>query len=206
MEHKIQVIRPDAYQVSTWSGGTTTQIAIFPPQERYTDRNFLWRVSSASVNLAESDFTALPDYIRLICTIQGEIDLSHNEGPWLHLRPFELHRFDGADRTCSRGLCTDFNLMLRKEAAMDGDVLCAQLDIGQEKTLAAIPGASVLAYCVSGALKVSDGENAVTFRAGESSFIENSEQPIRFLAEGEPSVALICQIWKESRKDDNHHG
>lgn len=39
----------DDYAVSRWSGGTTTQLAIFPPGASYADRDFLWRVSSAAV-------------------------------------------------------------------------------------------------------------------------------------------------------------
>ena len=105
------------YAVSAWSGGTTTQLAIFPPEAKYSDRDFLWRVSSATVELEESDFTALPDYDRLIATLRGEIVLTHNGGAPLTLRPFEVHAFSGADATHSVGRCTDFNLMLRRGRA-----------------------------------------------------------------------------------------
>ena len=42
----------------------------------YVDRDFLWRLSSATVEDAESDFTALPDYERLISTLEGTIELN----------------------------------------------------------------------------------------------------------------------------------
>ena len=42
-------LRPADYIVSVWSGGTTTQIAIAPEGARYAERDFLWRVSSATV-------------------------------------------------------------------------------------------------------------------------------------------------------------
>jgi environmental stress-induced protein Ves len=109
----LQKLTKDDYIVSSWSGGTTTQLAIFPPGARYADRNFLWRVSSATVELDESDFTPLPDYDRLISTLEGEIVLTHNGGAPIRLRPFEIHAFSGADATHSTGRCTDFNLMLR---------------------------------------------------------------------------------------------
>ena len=105
------------YAVSAWSGGTTTQLAIFPQEAKYADRDFIWRVSSATVDLEESDFTALPDYDRLIATLEGEIVLTHNGGAPLTLRPFEVHAFSGADATHSVGRCTDFNLMLRRGLA-----------------------------------------------------------------------------------------
>ena len=42
--------------VSSWSGGRTTEIFIFPVGERYSDRNFLFRISTAEVELDSSDF------------------------------------------------------------------------------------------------------------------------------------------------------
>ena len=102
------------YTVSHWSGGTTTQLAIWPPEAKYADRDFLWRISSATVELEESDFTPLPDYERLIATLEGEIVLTHNGGVPLTPRPFQVHAFSGADATHSQGRCRDFNLMLRR--------------------------------------------------------------------------------------------
>ena len=105
------------YNTSNWSGGTTTELGIGPEGSRYADREFLWRISSATVDLEESTFTALPDYDRIIMTLEGEIDLCHNDGEWMHLKAFETHSFDGGDDTVSRGKVVDFNLMTRKGAA-----------------------------------------------------------------------------------------
>ncbi|MBR4249049.1 MAG: HutD family protein [Verrucomicrobia bacterium] len=104
------------YLVSTWSGGKTTQIAIAPEGAVYADRTFLWRLSSATVDLEESDFTALPDYDRLITPLDGSMRLTHSSMPGkeIVLAPYDIHAFDGADQTHSWGRCTDFNLMLRK--------------------------------------------------------------------------------------------
>ena len=113
----MKKLGPGDYRVSQWSGGTTTQLAIYPEQAVYADRDFLWRVSSATVDLEESDFTPLPDYDRLIATLEGEIVLTHNGGEPLRLRPLEVHAFSGADATHSVGRCRDFNLMLRRGQA-----------------------------------------------------------------------------------------
>ena len=67
------------YSLSRWSGGTTTQVAIMPADAVYARRDFLWRISSACVELEESDFTALPDYDRWISTVQGEMRLTASE-------------------------------------------------------------------------------------------------------------------------------
>ena len=105
------------YTTTRWSGGATTELLIRPRGAVYAQRAFLCRVSSATVELLESTFTALPDYDRLIATLDGEIDLVHDGGSPIHLRPYEVHAFDGGSETVSFGRCRDFNLMLRKGQA-----------------------------------------------------------------------------------------
>ena len=125
----MQHLTPKDYITTKWSGGLTTQLGIAPEGAVYADRDFLWRLSSATVEDAESDFTALPDYERLISTLEGTIELSHNGGEKLTLNPYEVHRFDGGDSTHSWGCCRDFNLMLRKgkcEGKMRGEHLAAR--------------------------------------------------------------------------------
>lgn len=157
----IRKLTPNEYVVSSWSGGTTTQLAIFPPEAVYARRDFLWRISSAAVELEESDFTALPDYERLISTLAGEIVLSHNGGPELRLEPFRVHAFSGADATHSRGRCTDFNLMLRRGRAA-GSMEALRLK-ETPVSLSVGPGTAVppppfdetlLLYCVEGTASV----------------------------------------------------
>lgn len=46
----------------------------------YADRDFLWRLSSAKVELDHSDFTPLPDYERLISVLHGDLDMKIGEG------------------------------------------------------------------------------------------------------------------------------
>ena len=67
----MQHLTPKDYITTKWSGGLTTQLGIAPEGAVYADRDFLWRLSSATVEDAESDFTALPDYERLISTLEG---------------------------------------------------------------------------------------------------------------------------------------
>lgn len=126
MASVLHKITPEDFAVSNWSGGTTTQLAIGPAEAVYADRDFLWRISSATVTLPESDFTPLKDYIRYISPLQGEMNLSHNGGVERSLAPFEIHLFDGADATHARGTCTDFNLMLRK-GRCEGSLCCLQV-------------------------------------------------------------------------------
>ena len=168
-------LRPADYTVSDWSGGRTVQLSIGPEGEQYADRKFLWRISSATVGLETSEFTALPDYERLIAPIRGEMILSHNGGEEILLRPFDVHRFDGADLTISKGKCTDFNLMLRK-GKVTGEMRSVRLGSGgQQRITPEMPGDTVLLYLAEGTARVQTVGGAVngelpelTLMAGES--------------------------------------
>ena len=120
---KTEKRTPGDYVVSTWSGGKTTQIVIYPPQSVYADRDFLFRISSATVETEHSDFTPLPAYDRVILTLQGDLTLTHNGGGPILLHPLHPHPFGGEEHTESDGKVTDFNLMTRKGAA-EGKVEC----------------------------------------------------------------------------------
>ena len=114
-------LTPADYVTSVWSGGATTQLAIAPEGASYADRAFLWRISSATVELEESDFTALPDYHRLIATLRGDMVLTHKVGAPVTLHPYPVHGFEGAEATHSRGRCPDFNLRLRRGDRLRGN-------------------------------------------------------------------------------------
>lgn len=172
---RVTWIDAASYAVSRWSGGTTTQLAICPPEALYADRNFLWRVSSAVVELPESDFTPLPDYDRILMILEGELSLSHDGGEEYLLRALEQTAFDGASHTFSRGQVTDFNLMMRKSRCT-GRVEARMLDgekwrgaLGQEYE-------SHLLYCVEGEAEVSFGETAYHIAKGESLLIEDAAE------------------------------
>lgn len=172
---KITKICADAQTVSRWSGGTTTQLAICPPGAVYGDRDFLWRVSSAVVELPESDFTPLPDYDRILMILEGELSLSHDGGEMYTLKPLEQTSFDGASHTYSRGQVTDFNLMMRKERCTGrvevrgpksncgyGEVLSEEYD-------------TRLFYCVSGEMKANIGAELFDLSAGDALLLEGND-------------------------------
>lgn len=173
----VHIMQED-YCVSKWSGGTTTQIAIFPTDAAYADRDFLWRISSASVDLDESDFTSLPDYDRVISTLRGDMTLTHNSGEQITLKPYQVHAFDGGAKTHSIGKCTDFNLMLRK-GKCTGELEAIHIT-GDSKTIKVSlclkdikehSSSAFLLYCAKGMGRVSCGEHEAELFAGETLYI-----------------------------------
>ena len=189
----VRKLTPGDYVTTAWSGGTTTQLAIAPEGASYADREFLWRISSATVTLEESDFTALPDYHRLIATLRGEMTLTHNDGEPLTLNPYQVHAFEGADRTHSRGRCTDFNLMLRRGKA-DGTVEALRLS---EEPLAYQPRSQaeeLLLYCAEGGCVVTGKGASYALAKGETLRISGA-QPDLLTLTGH-GVLMLCQMWR----------
>ena len=158
MEWKL--LTKEDYVTTTWSGGTTTQLAIAPEGAVYADRDFLWRLSSAGVELEHSDFTPLPDYNRLISVLHGELEMKIGDGARFGLEPFTLRSFDGGVPVESWGKCTDYNLMVRKDkcqgiaqsVALSDGATCrwtAPLAAPQEGT-----ACTLALYCVQGGVSL----------------------------------------------------
>ena len=111
---QVKIYSPKGRSVSVWAGGETTELWIFPEDGDYASRNFQARISSATVNLDESDFTALPGVTRYITPLSGGFTLSHSDGRTVTMAPLdEPYRFDGGIATHCSGRATDFNLMLK---------------------------------------------------------------------------------------------
>lgn len=117
METNIGVVKKSQYRTSQWSGGTTTELLIYPRDSKYSERSFKWRISSAEVEASESVFTNLPGITRHIMVIDGQLILEHEKRYKKVLDPFQQDSFMGDWKTVSHGKATDFNLMLAKGLA-----------------------------------------------------------------------------------------
>lgn len=110
----INIITKEQQQTSAWAGGTTTQIAMYPADSSYVNRDFLWRLSSAVVELEESNFTKLPGFDRHLMVLEGSLKLVHSEHHSVMLMQYEQDRFNGSWDTVSVGKARDFNLMVKE--------------------------------------------------------------------------------------------
>lgn len=116
MSYSKIILKEEDFITSEWSGGKTTQMYIYPKSSIYKNLDFKWRISSATVELDESDFTELKDVHRFITTLDNDLKLTHDYENFIVLKPFEIYEFDGAIKTHSYGKVKDFNLMLANGA------------------------------------------------------------------------------------------
>lgn len=111
---KIIHFRPEDFKTSTWAGGTTTELYLYPEDGSHAQRDFQLRISSATVDLEESDFTLLPGVERFITPLDGTFVLTHPDMPPVKMEALgEPYRFSGEVPTHCVGKARDFNLMLK---------------------------------------------------------------------------------------------
>jgi len=117
---QFQKISQKSYKTNAWTNGESTEIYIFPEDGNYTDRTFLWRVSTATVATESSEFTVLFGVKRWIMPYDATLHLTHtnNSKPLysITLKPYEAHCFKGDWNTSGLGITRDFNLMLKEGA------------------------------------------------------------------------------------------
>ena len=108
----VTLLRVNDFQVSDWSGGKTKQLYLSPTTGHYGKRDFDYRLSTATVELAESQFSDLSGFHRILMSLDHTLHL-HNASRQEEtvLAPFTPYVFEGSDDITSRGTCTDFNLI-----------------------------------------------------------------------------------------------
>ena len=108
----VTLLRANDFQVSDWSGGKTKQLYLSPPTGHYSKRDFDYRLSTATVELAESQFSDLSGFHRILMSLDHTLHLHNaNQQEETVLAPFTPYFFEGSDSITSRGTCTDFNLI-----------------------------------------------------------------------------------------------
>ena len=110
---KIKVIDPNTRNTTKWSGGQTRELFLYPPAGSYAERNFQFRISSATVETPESHFTPLPGVKRYLTPLSDGFYLKRNGSQWQYLKNGQVLCFSGDDDVYSRGVGRDLNLMLK---------------------------------------------------------------------------------------------
>ena len=116
MSTYIKLVKKEDFIVTEWSGGKTAQIYIWPEKASYKEIDFMFRISSATVELEKSEFTKLDGVYRFITPIDNKLKLTHNHKDYIELEPFQVYEFNGGLNTTSYGTARDFNLMLANGA------------------------------------------------------------------------------------------
>ena len=143
----MQILKADSRTTINWASGTSTEIFIYPSDGSFAERNFRFRISTATVEAEESNFTFFEGITRHLMILKGELELIHEGRYSKHLKPFEQDTFSGEWNTRSKGKVTDFNLMLKGESK--GSLQYHRLESGLTKSFQAKAGFYFI-YIVAG--------------------------------------------------------
>ena len=106
--------------VSTWKGGTTTQLCIEPETASLQERNFDIRISSATIDLERSEFSDFTGYRRYLMKLEGDITLLI-DGKTVIIKGDEAFEFMGDEKviSISKEPSRDFNVIIKKDKKAD---------------------------------------------------------------------------------------
>ncbi len=171
----VEVLNQRQYKVSNWSGGDTTELFLYPKNGSYTERNFIFRVSTATVEEETSLFTKLPGIERKLMVLEGNLRLNHNgeKGKWLTSGDQEA--FSGDVDTLSEGKVTDFNLMMTDKA--EGILTDINLPSGEKENIALCKQGAGTCFLVlylysPGQITLSDGYTKYLIKEKETVVVE----------------------------------
>ena len=166
----ITLLKSNDFQVSNWSGGKTKQLYLSPPTGHYGKRNFDYRLSTATVELAESQFSDLSDFHRILMSLDHTLHLHNaNRQEEAVLAPFTPYAFEGSDSITSRGTCTDFNLIYSDH--YQGQMLA--ISDGQELSR---DEAIQFIYALSDLMVTGTGLSSLNLETGQLLIVEKETQ------------------------------
>jgi environmental stress-induced protein Ves len=201
ISYSVEIIRKNEFKVSTWSGGSTTQLYIFPRDAVYSERKFKWRLSSAKVEVEESVFTPLPGFSRIIMVIEGKLHLEHKGHHSATLKAYEKDSFSGDWVTRCIGKATDFNLMTDKDCS--GDLDSFSIDKGEKTKVVLEHESSKQFSLVTDAFYFVGGDTVALFDGTERQEVHDGDllmitreigqmiSPIEFKSQNDQIVKVI---------------
>ena len=194
---KIDILKAADFKTTKWAGGSTTELFIYPPTANYAGRNFNFRISSATVEIENSDFTILPGVSRQLMVLKGSIKVSHKNHHTVKLNKNDIDSFDGSWETSAVGTCVDFNLMTKGNTK--GKI--SSIAVSADKTLNFQMESTyefIIFYSYEGNLQFHFGSEKRSLNQGELMVIRHPINDVVALQSIGDSAMAAVHIYKES--------
>lgn len=94
-----------------WTGGLTYEYIISPSNAEYSNRNFIFRVSSATIEQIPSEFTAFNGFYRYLVMLDNTLTVTINGQQHVYQKN-QIMQFASDDNVISYSTGTDFNWMI----------------------------------------------------------------------------------------------
>jgi len=110
----ISILSKKDSKASVWSGGLTYEYMIYPETANYADRNFVFRISSATIEQEPSEFTKFKGYYRYLVMLDNELHIEVNKEKKVYEK-YEIMEFNSDDEVTSYTKGIDFNWMVSEK-------------------------------------------------------------------------------------------
>ena len=187
----VTLLRANDFQVSDWSGGKTKQLYLSPPTGHYGKRDFDYRLSTATVELAESQFSDLSGFHRILMSLDHTLHLYNaSRQEETVLAPFTPYFFEGSDSITSRGTCTDFNLIYSDHYQGQMLAISDREELSQDEAIQFI-------YALSDLMVTGTGLPSLNLETGQLLIVEKEAQETELqimFSSNQPTGAPLA-IW-----------
>ena len=164
-------------ETAQWAGGTTTQLAIYPPAATYREFNFDFRISYATVEVEESTFTHMSGVTRHLMILEGTLEIDHEGRYAKRLNKFDSDVFSGEWPTKAKGRVTDFNLMTR--GGTRGELEAVTLAEGDEREIPRNKGWNYTGiYLLKGSLQLRSEAGSEILEEGDFALVDHNESEV----------------------------
>ncbi|UWY26580.1 HutD family protein [Flavobacterium sp. TR2] len=110
----IQLFSKKNTKPSIWTGGLTYEYMIYPKTANYSDRDFAFRISSATIEEVPSEFTKFKGYYRYLVMLDNRLQIEVNKEKKAYEK-YEIFEFNSDDDVTSYTKGTDFNWMVSEK-------------------------------------------------------------------------------------------
>ena len=111
---KISFLPKKDSKASIWSGGLTYEYMVYPETASYADRDFAFRISSATIEKIPSEFTKFKGYHRYLLMLDNALDIEVNKEKKIYEK-YEIMEFNSDDQVISYTKGIDFNWMVSEK-------------------------------------------------------------------------------------------
>ena len=111
----MNIIKQEDWTTTEWSGGTTSELFIYPENTSFKKGDFEVRISLATVEVESSEFTPLLGIERTLMVLEGSQLLNHEGHHTADLQQFNQDTFSGNWKTSCQGTSTNFNVMCQDD-------------------------------------------------------------------------------------------
>ncbi|BFM44528.1 HutD family protein [Flavobacterium sp. CFS9] len=110
----INLLPKENCKAAVWSGGLTYEYLIHPKTANYADRDFTFRISSATIEQEPSVFTQFKGYHRYLVMLDNSLDIEINQEKRIY-EQYEIMEFNSNDNVTSYTKGIDFNWMVSEK-------------------------------------------------------------------------------------------